>query len=78
MNGPKGPDVSPDLQWLPVVSFLQLVFDMAIALDVPIGHGHIYAFTDHIRPWIEVTRPEGWTNDGLARLQHVLRQREEE
>ena len=32
MKPPVGPDVSPELRWYPVVSFLQLGLDMAIAL----------------------------------------------
>ncbi len=37
MKPPVGPDVSPELRWYPVVTFLQLGLDMAIALAVPIG-----------------------------------------
>ena len=76
MTQPRGPDVSPDLQWVPFVSFLQLVFDMAIALNVPIGHGHHYAFTDHINPWVEVTQPEGWNDAALNQLKDFLDDRE--
>ena len=43
MQAPLGPDVSPELRWYPVVSFLPFGLDMAIALLVPIGHGHYYA-----------------------------------
>ena len=63
-----GPDVSPELRWYPVVSFLQLGLDMAIALLVPIGHGHYYAPEHYIDAWVAVTDPQGWTADGIARL----------
>ena len=43
MNAPVGPDVSPELRWYPVVTFLQLGLDMAVGLAVPRGHGHDYA-----------------------------------
>ena len=43
MNAPVGPDVSPELRWYPVVTFLQLGLDMAVGLAVPSGHGHDYA-----------------------------------
>lgn len=76
MSPPRGPDVSSDLRWIPIVSFLQLVFDMAIALEVPIGHGHLYAFGDHVRPWVEVTQPQGWDAESLAALEHRLRLRD--
>lgn len=68
MSEPRGPDVSADLQWYPIVSFLQLAFDMAVSLDVPMGHGHLYAYTDHIEPWLAVTQPPGWDGAGLDRL----------
>ncbi|WP_207099440.1 alpha/beta hydrolase [Paracoccus shandongensis] len=74
MEPPRGPDVSPDLRWYPVVSFLQLAFDMALALHVPMGHGHLYAYNDHIAPWMAVTQPQGWDAAGLDRLRrHFLR-----
>ena len=43
MNDPVGPDVSPELRWYPVVTFLQLGLDMAVGLAVPRGFGHDYA-----------------------------------
>ena len=30
MRAPRGPDVSPDLRWFPVVTMLQLAADMAL------------------------------------------------
>lgn len=44
MNPPVGPDVSPDFVWLPVITFLQLTFDVMLAVKPPKGHGHVYAF----------------------------------
>lgn len=72
MNAPRGPDVSPELRWYPIVSFLQLAFDMAVSLHVPMGHGHLYAYTDHVAPWMAVTQPEGWDRQGLERLRAHL------
>ena len=31
MNAPRGPDVSPELRWYPIVTMLQLALDMAVA-----------------------------------------------
>ncbi|MDQ1901544.1 alpha/beta-hydrolase family protein [Paracoccus sp. WLY502] len=73
MEPPRGPDVSPDLRWYPIVSFLQLAFDMAVSLHVPMGHGHLYAYTDHIEPWLAVTQPPGWDAAGLDRLRQHFR-----
>jgi len=73
MESPRGPDVSPDLRWYPIVSFLQLAFDMAVSLHVPMGHGHLYAYSDHIAPWIAVTQPQGWDAARLDRLRRHFR-----
>ncbi|PRC54171.1 hypothetical protein C6A85_50105, partial [Mycobacterium sp. ITM-2017-0098] len=37
----RGYDVSPNMEWIPVVTFLQVSADMAVAVDVPDGHGHV-------------------------------------
>ena len=30
------------MEWIPIVTFLQVSADMAVAVDVPDGHGHVY------------------------------------
>ncbi len=72
LKEPRGPDVSPDMRWFPVVTFLQLALDNAIALHVPMGFGHLYAPEHHVDAWIEVTQPEGWTPDAVADLKALL------
>jgi uncharacterized membrane protein len=66
--GPRGPDVSPELRWYPVVTFMQLLLDMTVALAVPIGHGHLYAHAHYIDAWLAVTAPDGWSPEEVARL----------
>jgi uncharacterized membrane protein len=68
MNPPVGPDVSPELRWYPVVTFLQLLLDMAIGLNVPIGHGHYFAPAHYIDAWQAVTAPADWEPADIARL----------
>ena len=72
MAAPRGPDVSPELRWYPVVTFLQLLLDMAVGLSVPIGHGHLYAHAHYIDAWLAVTAPEGWTPEEIARLKALF------
>lgn len=73
LASPRAPEVSPDLRWYPIITQLQLAFDMAIALEVPIGHGHVYAHVDHIDPWLAITDPPGWTPERLQALRdHFL------
>jgi uncharacterized membrane protein len=68
MNEPRGPDVSPELRWYPVVTFLQLAVDMAVGLNVPIGFGHYFAPAHYLDAWTAVTAPEGWTPEEIERL----------
>lgn len=78
MKAPLGPDVSPKLRWYPVVTFLQLTLDMAIALAVPIGHGHYFAPEHYIDAWVAVTDPSGWTPEAVGKLKaHFADKREE-
>ena len=68
--------MSPELRWYPVVTFLQLGLDMAIALAVPIGHGHYYAPEHYIDAWVAVTDPPGWAPEEIARLKaHFIAER---
>lgn len=68
MAAPRGPDVSPDLRWYPVVTCLQLLADMAIFTTAPSGHGHNFDAAHYIDGWLAVTGAPGWTPDKVARL----------
>jgi uncharacterized membrane protein len=67
LGAPRGPDVSPEVRWYPVVTFLQLVLDMAVSLNVPQGYGHRYAASHYIDAWEAVIEPR-WTPGDLDRL----------
>ncbi len=54
------------------MTFLQLLVDMAIGLDVPIGHGHLYAPDEYIDAWVAVTAPEGWSEAEIAGLKALF------
>ncbi|TCL75564.1 alpha/beta-hydrolase family protein [Rhizobium sp. BK251] len=58
MKGERGPDVSPRLRWIPVLTMLQLLFDMATATTSPMGYGHVYAPEHYIDGWVAVTDPQ--------------------
>lgn len=72
MEHPRGPDVSPDFRWLPVVTFLQLSVDMMTAVTPPIGHGHSYAFPHYVDAWAALTDAPGWTAEDLERLKREM------
>jgi len=79
MQPPRGPDVSPYLGWYPVVTFLQLTLDIAMATTSPMGYGHVFAAEHYIDAWMAVADIQGWSPDDVARLkQHFIEQRNEE
>ena len=71
MKIPRGPDVSPQLKWYPVVSMLQLAIDLMMATTTPIGHGHVYAPQHYIDAWVEVTDVK-WAQADIDRLKEYF------
>jgi uncharacterized membrane protein len=70
--GERGPDVSPYLSWMPIVTFLQTGFDLPMAMAVPVGYGHNIAPESYIDAWIEVTQPAGWNASDTKRLKQLF------
>jgi uncharacterized membrane protein len=61
LTGPRGPDVSPAMRWYPLVTFWQVVADLALSTAVPPGHGHSYGMRDGASAWAGIIPPPGWT-----------------
>jgi uncharacterized membrane protein len=72
LKEPRGYDVSGRMQWIPVVTFLQVSADMAVAVDVPDGHGHVYV-QNVANAWADILRPDGWTLEKTEKLRPLLR-----
>jgi len=53
------------------VTFLQVSADMAVAVDVPDGHGHRYV-KDIANAWAAILQPPGWTAGKTDRLRLLL------
>ncbi|AKS32847.1 alpha/beta hydrolase [Mycolicibacterium goodii] len=75
LREPRGYDVSPHTVWIPVVTFLQVSADMAVAVDVPDGHGHVYV-KDVANAWAAIMAPPGWTPAKTERLRPLLNNNE--
>lgn len=71
LSEPRGYDVLPQVQWKPIVTFLQVSADMAVAVDVPDGHGHHYV-ADVADAWAAILHPAAWTVDKTERLRPLL------
>lgn len=72
LQGQRGPDVSPDLNWYPVVTFLKIAFDLPMAISVPAGYGHNYAPAHYIDAWAAVTEPQDWTPERSKQLTDLI------
>lgn len=72
LKQPRGPDVSPLLEWVPVITFFQVAFDMLSAANVAAGHGHNYAALDYARAWVEVSVPQAWSDGDTQRVGLVV------
>jgi uncharacterized membrane protein len=72
MELPRGPDVSSELRWYPVVTMLQLALDMLMANSTPMGYGHVFAPAHYVDAWLTLMDVEGWSPEQIARLKEHL------
>jgi len=72
MIGERGPGVSDALTWYPVVTWLQLGMDMALAQTAPIGFGHNYALNEYLDSWLALVEPPGWDEASISQLKKNL------
>ncbi|MDR9497656.1 MAG: alpha/beta-hydrolase family protein [Hydrogenovibrio sp.] len=73
LEPPRGPDVSSELRWFPIITMLQLAADMAVG-KAPPGYGHEYAAEHYFDAWLALAEPEGWNDAELARLRAHFRE----
>jgi uncharacterized membrane protein len=72
MRAPRGPDVSADLRWYPLVTMFQLAADMMVG-TAPVGYGHQFAPEHYLEAWLALTEPPGWSPAELERLRARFR-----
>jgi uncharacterized membrane protein len=75
MKAPRGPDVSQQVRWYPLITSLQIAVDMAIATTSPMGYGHVFAPQHYIDAWLAVTDPPNITAEDVARLKSLFAER---
>ncbi|HEU4346838.1 MAG TPA: alpha/beta-hydrolase family protein [Actinoplanes sp.] len=71
LDEPRGPDVSPDMTWRPVITFWQVAVDQFFANGVPAGHGHVYG-SGPVDGWAALAAPDGWAGPDTIRLRTLL------
>ena len=77
LEGERGPDVSDDMIWMPVVTFWQVAADMAFSMGVPAGHGHRYG-ANVVDGWVQIFAPSEWSDADTAALRDLVDRRAEE
>lgn len=70
--GERGPDVTQDMEWYPLVTFWQLTFDFISANNTPEDFGHFYSKASYIDSWAALTEPAGWTQLRAEQLDLLL------
>lgn len=75
-EGQRGPDVSEEMDWFPLVTMWQVALDLPVAGNVPAGHGHMYSSGEYLTGWVGITEPEGWSDADFERLEPILTERE--
>lgn len=75
-DGQRGPDVSDEMDWFPLVTMWQVALDLPVAGNVPAGHGHLYTSGEYLSAWVGVTEPDGWSEADYDRLEPILVERE--
>ena len=75
LTGPRGPDVSPQMQWFPLVTMWQVFLDMPSSGSVTMGYGHLYSARANLESWIALTQPPSWDDAKTDALAAVLEAR---
>ena len=66
-------DISPLLNWTPMVTFFQIAFDLIVSVSgAPLGYGHNFSPSDYIDGWIELTDPSDWNQVKTSRLKELF------
>ena len=60
-EGQRGPGISDDFVWVPIVTAYQIGLDMILSFNYPAGYAHNYAPSSHVDSWAAITRPDGWS-----------------
>jgi len=71
LRGRRGPDITPDMHWYPVITFWQTTVDLLFANKAPTGHGHVYK-SGAVDGWAALAPPPGWTVGDTLRLRALL------
>jgi uncharacterized membrane protein len=67
LKQPRGPDVSSHTPYLPIVTYFQMIIDLILGTNAPVGHGHKFG-TAQAEAWSLILPPTGWTREDTRTL----------
>jgi uncharacterized membrane protein len=71
LDPPRGPDVSEHTPYVPVVTYFQMVIDLILGTNAPVGHGHKFG-PAQAEAWSLILPPPGWTREDSKALVAVV------
>jgi len=71
LDPPRGPDVSMHTPYVPLVTYFQLVIDLILGTNAPVGHGHKFG-PAQAEAWSLILPPNGWTTEDSEALVAVV------
>ena len=73
LDDPRGPDVSPDMTWIPVITFWQTLVDLMTGSSAQPGHGHRYGL-NVVDGMVAIADPPNWSPSLTEQLRDLLRE----
>jgi uncharacterized membrane protein len=67
LEPPRGPDVSAHTPYVPIVTWFQMVIDLILGTNAPVGHGHKFG-PAQAEAWSLILPPTGWATEDTRRL----------
>ena len=71
LDPPRGPDVSKWMPYVPGVTFFQVLVDLVMGTNAPIGHGHKFGAAQ-AEAWALIATPEAWSAADTERLRSLI------
>lgn len=71
LDPPRAPDVSTWMPYIPGVTFLQVLVDLVMGTNAPIGHGHKFGAAQ-AEAWALIASPESWSAADTERLRSLI------
>ena len=67
-EGQRGPGITTDFVWVPIVTMWQMAADLPAAGSVKDGFGHNYAASENVDAWSALTKPANWSLEKAQQL----------